>query len=399
MEALILSYGLDTNGQNFRFVKAARKFGSDPRVLSALAIGNVDPGGVVARLQIAASKLGEVEIRSAHRAEQYFHFPNDLLWNRKNEPEIRRLAARADVIHLNNSHMGMRRLRLKKPALLHHHGSLFRNNPPAMFEVAKQHRMVQAVSTPDLLQYGPGLHWLPTAYDVDELQAYGARHRREPDGRIRLVHCPTNRELKHTDLLIASVAKLVKEGLPIDLILVEGVTWDECMKIKATADVLFDQLAFGYGCNAVEAWSMGIPVISGSDPWTSNWMKDNWGETPYEEATPDSLTEKVRQLCDPDYRAMMAAKGHAHVRKYHDEKPALTKLIELYGMALEAHPRKVRIPGKGVMFKSKSGRSVAGFAGSIITFTDGTVEVSDPDDVARLRYLASRPAFGIEEVA
>lgn len=398
MEALILSYGLDTNGQNARFVQAAHKFGRDPSVLSAMAIGNVDPGGVVARFQMAADDLGGLEIRSAHRAEQYFRFPNDILWDRHTEPEIRRLAERADVIHLNNSHMALKRFRIKKPALLHHHGSLFRNDPPAMFAIAKQYRMVQAVSTVDLLQADPKqLHWLPTAYDVDELAAYGAAHKRDPDGRIRIVHAPTNRALKHTDLLLAVVQELVLEGLPIDLVMVEGKTWHEAMAVKATADIVYDQLAYGYGCNSVEAWAMGIPVISGSDDWTSAYMHREWGDTPYAEATPETLVDVLRRMVtDPVARVVAAAFGHAHVRKYHDEKPAIERLAELYVMAIERYAQPARIPGKGVTFRSRTGRTLTA-AGETITFLDHQAEVSDPDAIARLRTLAKRPVFGLTE--
>lgn len=400
MDALILSYALDTNGQNARFVQAARKFGQDPSIISALAIGNTDPGGVIARMQIAADKLGGLEIRSAHRAEQYFQFPNDILWTRHTEPEIRILAAAADVIHLNNSHMAYKRLRLnKKPALLHHHGSMFRGDPNAMHVVARQYKMVEAVSTPDLLQYGDDLHWLPTAYDVDALEAYGRTAKCEPDGRIRLVHAPTNRTLKHTEVLLAAVDALVKEGLPLDLILVEGQTWAECMKAKAQADIVFDQLAYGYGCNAVEAWGMGIPVISGSDPWTSAWMHREWGDTPYAEATPETLVDVLRVLVtDEAARKDAAAKGMAHVRKYHDERPALTKLAELYGMAIEAHAKPIRIPGKGVTFRNKTDRLIQ-FDGETLLAGRGDTKITDPDAIRRLRYLASRPAMGVEEVA
>ena len=97
MEALILSYGLDTNGQNARFVQAARKFGTDPSILSALAIGNADPAGVVSRFQTAADHLGGLEIRSANRATAYFDFPADIVWDRRSERTLRQLADQADV--------------------------------------------------------------------------------------------------------------------------------------------------------------------------------------------------------------------------------------------------------------------------------------------------------------
>ncbi len=400
MNALILSYAQDTNGGNQRLVKAAEKFGDDPDIISALALGATDPAGVVARFQLAAEKYGRLEIRSAHKQTAYFEFPHDLTWDRQTHLEILALAEKADVIHLNNSYKAYRVFRLRKPALLHHHGSLFRGNPEHMLEIARQGKMVQAVSTPDLLRFAPDvLHWLPTAYDVDELAAFGEAHRRPPDGRIRIVHAPTNREHKRTDLFLAAVAELQAEGLPVDLVLIEGKTWRECLEIKATADIVFDQLTSGYGCNAVEAWAMGIPVISGSDDWTRAWMQEHWGATPYEDATADSLREVIRQVIDNHYREGVRARGIAHVRKYHDEKPALAGLARLYAKAI-ARYNVTRIPGKGkpVTFVSAD-RSHLSYDGQDIVFVDGEHQTDDPHVIWHLRTLARRKNFGISEVA
>ena len=63
-----MSYAQDTNGGNERFVRAAEKHGRDRKVLSALAIGNDDPAGVVGRYRMAADKLGTLKIRSVDSA-------------------------------------------------------------------------------------------------------------------------------------------------------------------------------------------------------------------------------------------------------------------------------------------------------------------------------------------
>lgn len=334
MDALVLSYALDTNGQNTRFVRAAEKWGSDPSVLKALAIGDYDPANVAGRFGEAADHVGGIVIRSAHKAEAYFEFPRDILWDRTTDAEVRRLANEADVIHLNNNWRAYKLLHLRKPALLHHHGSLFRNNPGVLLNVAKAYRFVQAVSTHDLLRYSPDLEWLPTAYDIDALREFGEANRREPDGRIRVVSAPTNRAYKSTDLLEKAVAKLQKKGLPVDLVLIEGKTWAECMSVKATADIYFDQVILGYGCNAVEAWGMGIPVIAGADPWTLDRMRQDF-PLPFYESTEDTIGEAIEALMDPMLRAKYAGKGFEHVETWHAEKPALTKLVELYVRAID----------------------------------------------------------------
>jgi len=404
MEALILSWALDTNGQNERYRRAAAKFGASKGVIRALALGNADPAGVVHRFQTAADKLGGLSIRSAHRSVYiYLQFPFDIHWTRTTDRQVRQLAAQADVIHLNNSDRAAQMLHLRKPTLLHHHGSLFRDNHKVMLARARQQKWVQAVSTPDLMRFAPDVvHWLPTAYDISELLEYGKAHRRKPDGKVRILSAPTNRAYKHTELLISVVSELQAEGLPIELELVENKTWAECLERKAQADIVFDQIMFGYGCNAVEAWGLGIPVIAGGDDWTLSKMREMWGGLPFYLASEDTLKERIREMVKSKaLRAEWAGHGMAHVRKYHDEKPALEKLAELYALSMKTYQSGRGIPGKEakpVTFTYK--RNTLSMDGVYVSFIKGQAEVSDPYLIERLRNLQkTRPNFGVKEVA
>lgn len=397
MNALIISRALDTNGQNTRFVRAAERFGTDPDVLKALVIGNTDPGGVMGRFQAAALHEGGLSIRSAHRAEQYFEFPGDIRWTRANHDVVRQLAREADIIHLNNSWAPYRTLGLHKPALLHHHGSMFRKDPERMLARAKSYRMTQAVSTIDLQRPAPRLlHWLPTAYDLDALA--DMRVKRPDDGMVRVVSAPTNRAYKATEALIAAAARLKAEGVPIELVLVEGVTWAECLEAKATADVLFDQVAFGYGCNAVEAWGMGIPVIAGADPWTLERMRHEWGSLPFYEASEATIADALRAMVESaDLRAEWAAKGAAHAAKYHAEKPALARLAELYALTIKDW-QTVPVLSERVVFRNEQQRPLYDREGVRLVFTDGLLETTDPFVVESLRRFSNRRRFGVHEV-
>lgn len=401
---MILSAALDTNGQNYRYVTASQKWGTDAGVLKALAVGDYDPASVVGRFQAAADKFGELRIRSAHRSHHiYQSMPADIEWDNTNQRLVRDLALSADIIHLNNSWRPLQKLkltRLHKPLLLHHHGSLFRSDPKGMLFRARQWRMIQAVSTVDLMRVAPELlHWLPTAYDVDWLQAFGKEHRDEHDG-IRVISAPTNREFKSTALLEAAVAKLQKDGLNVELVLVEGRPWAECMAIKASADIYFDQVLLGYGCNAVEAWGMGIPVIAGADEWTLTKMREVYGNAnlPFYEATTSTIAEAIADLATHKAkRTAYAKRGLAHVRKFHDERPALTRLAELYRMTLEAfdendpYIRSLTIPP--VTFTANVPQVRA--AGKFITFPYTT---ENPYIASALRILALKPRYGIQEV-
>lgn len=397
-----MSRALDTNGQNARYVRAAERWGSDPAVLRALAIGNADPAGVVGRYRSAAAKAQDgLVIREAHKASAYFNFPTDIVWTRKTEGLVRALASEADVIHLNNSDVAYRALGLRKPALLHHHGSLFRSDPAHWFAVARRSRMVQAVSTIDLTRPDEDeLAWLPTAYDIDDLEAIGAANRRTPDGMLRVVSAPTNRSYKATAALIAAVDGLRSDGLPVELVLVEGKTWRQCLVEKAKADVVFDQVAFGYGCNSIEAWGMGVPVIAGADPWTLDAMRRRFGDLPFYEATETTIADAIRAMLSYDLRSEWAERGMAHVRQWHDERPALAMLAELYARAIETYSSaeaRRAAHADPVTFASATGRPVY-VDGVRIDFPGGRVTVDTPEAIKRLRTLAQRRNFGISEV-
>jgi hypothetical protein len=413
-DALIVSSALDTNGQNARYVRAAAKHGKHMKIVNALAIGNVDPGGVVGRLQEAAGKHPEVglRIRSAHKQDQYFQFQGDLRWGpdapRGQRAEVKRLAMAADIIHLNNSERGLFELgmaRDKKPMLLHHHGSLFRNNPERMLSMASARKMVQAVSTIDLQRFDTRvLHWLPTAYDVKALRV---RQQPRTSERIRIGHFPTNRGLKHTDLFIRVVRELIEEGVPIELVPGEFLTedehwlprwtWDVAMDAKRSCDIVYDQLMFGYGCNSVEAWAMGKPVIAGADEWTLKRMGDLWGDLPFERASEDTLKAVIRKMVkSAAMREDAAQRGLQHVMRYHDELPALEKLAELYHDAMVIR-RKPRIQGKAVTFISQ-GRHRMVVDDQTVEFRGGSATVTDEEVVRRLReFSEKRPAYGITE--
>jgi hypothetical protein len=103
-----------------------------------------------------------------------------------------------------------------------------------------------------------------------------------------------------------------------------------------------------------------------------------------------------------DYRQEYAEQGLAHVRKYHDEQPALAILAELYHKAIRRFQR-IRIPGKApagpARFKQDGARKVYDpETGEAIPFRNGQIETEDPYIIDRLRHLARRRAFGIEEV-
>jgi hypothetical protein len=411
----MVGMALDTNGQKGRFVDAARKFGNDPSVISALIAGNDDLAGVAGRYAIAADKLeAGLAIRSAHKASAYFEFVHDIRWHRGNEAEVRALADAADLIHLTNdfkAYFWLRQHKPRKPALIHHHGTLFRNNPERMLSEARRFGMVQAVSTIDLKRPAPDeLHWLPTAYDLDELARIREEHRRPEDGRIVVAHAPTNREIKSTDAFEAAVRTLQAEGLPVDALIIANKTHAECLRLKATADIYFDQVKLGYGCNAIEAWGMGIPVIAGADDWTLEAMGREFDADvlPFYLADEMTIADAIRALVDPAVRFEYAwHRGNAHAQRFHAELPALRRLAEVYGIVLGTNAtlppvqtEAEEFPAKPGTFRSEHSRVSVRVANQVYRFVDGEpVTISDPRMAQRMRQVARySPSYRVSEV-
>lgn len=375
--------------------------------IDALIVSGVwDPAGIGARYALA-SRPG-LSIRAAHRQTTYLSYPRDILWDQETDSLVRQLATRADVVHVDvnpgaYSSLGLERF--AKAAVLEHHGSAFRSASAVLQAQAARLGMVQAVSTIDLLRLGDDLTWLPAPYRVANLGVLADEGRRPPDGRVRVVQTPTSRKIKSTARLEAAVRSLQHEGLPVELVIGEKVSWSESLRLKATADVFFDQVQLGYGCSAIEAMGMGIPVIAGGDGWTEARMREEFGgDLPYYRAedTEESIASAIRALAaSMDLRAEYGARGLAHALRFHDEGPALDRLEVLYRRALDPENRPARSLGRPGLFRNTKYPALRlDLDGSSFKFVGGRLRVGDGDraDLVRIHALAS-PRTGITEEA
>src|SRR5688500_3525546 len=311
-----------------------------------------DPNGESLRYKAAADRHGGASIRAVTRSTHSFkHLPADILYA-GNAGAIARLWADADVIHLNNRARGHELLDdgSPKPTLLHHHGAAFRTDPVTLLKHATREGWAQAASTLDLVEIAPDvITWLPTAYDLDALAALRLQHRRPDDAVVRISHAPTFRTLKNTAAVVRAVDQLQAEGLPVELDLIERVSWSECLRRKAASDLLVDQLLLGYGCNAIEAWGMGLPVIAGVDPAgaeavnhpipgsTRDRMLCEFGELPFYEASEADLVDTLRSFVrNAELPAEWAARGIDHVARFHAQLPAIERLVDVYQRVIGA---------------------------------------------------------------
>lgn len=95
------------------------------------------------------------------------------------------------------------------------------------------------------------------------------------DARVELTvaHAPTVAEKKGTALLQAAVDRLRQNNIPIKLDLITNVSWDEAIRRKAGATVLFDQISQNvnihtFGLNLIEGLAQGKICFGGYNRYT-----------------------------------------------------------------------------------------------------------------------------------
>lgn len=316
-----------------------------PRNLFLIATGQ-DTGGWNWRIREAFRRCSDAwTARSMAASRTYIAYPEDLPFR---QDTCLALYAEADVVHLQNQVAGWQLYDsgAGKPVVLQHHGTIFRNAHEALSAEAHRIGMTQIASTLDLSLLEPDVEWVPVPYQLAELARLRERHY-QPSDAITISHAPTNRPIKGTDHFLQVYERLAdRHNLRLELI--EGVSWRECLERKATSDIFYDQLELGYGCNAVEAWGMGIPVVAGvADPKVRKAMVSRWGRLPFIEAIPDSLEATLERLIVSEAaRKAGAERGREHFDRWHDERVVTPWLEQIYQDAQPVLPGPHRVAAR-----------------------------------------------------
>jgi hypothetical protein len=211
---------------------------------------------------------------------------------------------------------------------MHHHGTIYREwNTRHLIDSVRSFGAYPICSTLDLTLIAPGVEWLPNPVDIPRMEAIRA-DREEHDGLLA-AHSPTNAPIKGTAEFLAAASGA---GFGVDLI--QWVGWEECLRRKANADIVLDQLAYGYGLSGIEAMAMRIPVVGGChDQRVADLMWQTFGNLPFMLASAASLPGVMDYMRDPYARAASAAVGRLIVEEWHEEGRVAARLVEVYGKA------------------------------------------------------------------
>jgi len=182
----------------------------------------------------------------------------------------------------------------------------------------------------DHLSLKPNLHYLFYPYDPSELP----KENTVENEKITIVHSPTNRQYKGTELII-SVIEQIKKEKKINFILMENEQRTKVLKVKNASDICIDQVGgkmggTGYGKAGLETLAMGIPTITNMTEEYANRLPEN----PFLIANnSNELYHRLIELIESkDLRNELGNKGKEWVKKYHGYVNVNRKLKELYKM-------------------------------------------------------------------
>lgn len=180
----------------------------------------------------------------------------------------------------------------------------------------------------DHLALKKDLEYIFYPYNTSELPE---RRMHESD-RIKIVHSPTNRKYKGTELILSVIDKIKKER-KIEFILLENLSRDKVLEIKSGCDICIDQVGgtmggTGYGKAGIETLAMGIPTITNMTKEYEDWLPEN----PFTVANNgDELYERLSSLLsDEKIRNNFGIRGKNWVTKYHGYENVNKRLYELY---------------------------------------------------------------------
>jgi hypothetical protein len=298
----------------------------------------IDTGGVSARLADAINRrCPDWHVDAVQKRPGPFRYPGLRLWA---DTDLQALYDQADVVQFQNSMYHYRALDhdQRKPVIVAQQGTYLRDYPVAVNAIAHRIGASISVSTVDLLADAPGSWWAPHVFDLPALADLRRQEYVPGRRRLRIVHSPSNRRVKSTDLVLSALEQLAQR-YPIEVDLIENTPWDEAMRRKARADLVIDQLVLGYGLNAIESWAMGIPVICGyMDPDDVARGRAIWGDPGplRDNTTPDTFVDHLdAYLASATVRQEAADQGLAHVTRWHSEQAVVDYMTDRFKAAAQ----------------------------------------------------------------
>ncbi|MGQ4554919.1 glycosyltransferase [Halobellus sp. GM3] len=186
------------------------------------------------------------------------------------------------------------------------------------------------VATPDLLDWAPDTAtWVPTPIDTSSFDP----HYPDPNSSkpIKIVHAPTDREIKGTQHIIDAVSTLKFRGYDVELQIVEDTPHSEAIEIYKTADIVIGWMNSDYGIYGMfskEAMALGKPVVASLSESVKTYLPEG---NPVIQANPENLSDCLENLvnCRGELKKY-GEKSRKYVKKTHNIDSVVHKFNNSY---------------------------------------------------------------------
>jgi glycosyltransferase involved in cell wall biosynthesis len=172
---------------------------------------------------------------------------------------------------------------------------------------------------------------IPLGYDLEYWKPFKPKISIKNDGKILIVHAPSNREKKGTEYIIKAIEKLKENGYEIEFKLLEALPNSEIREWVNISDIVVDQLIIGWhGIFAIESMALGKTTLCYIN---EDWKKDvSYAKSlPLVNTTPDTIYSNLKLLIEnPDLRTEIGQKSRKYVEEVHDSKKVAKQLLEFY---------------------------------------------------------------------
>ncbi|MBF0497941.1 MAG: tetratricopeptide repeat protein [Deltaproteobacteria bacterium] len=245
--------------------------------------------------------------------------------------EVYDLVTQADFFHIGRQAVNLPGLDFdqilnERNCLMQYFGSDLRLNHERLFLWHLKKNI------PALVGYGWTLAFpLPLRYyhvqQFFDPASFSRVDRLKPGDVIRVVHAPTNREIKKTALFLEVMARLQKE-FRVEVDVVEGVSNKVCLNRKARGHITYDEMGTPtFGLNSVESMAMGHVSLSSVNPHVLSYFPD----CPIVRITEDTLEPLLRRLLtDIDLINNIGDMSYAFIRRHFNEKLSAIRFSNLY---------------------------------------------------------------------
>ncbi|MFZ4561651.1 MAG: glycosyltransferase, partial [Saprospiraceae bacterium] len=189
-------------------------------------------------------------------------------------------------------------------------------------EYAEKYADAVWVSTPDLLEFVPGSELFLQPFDLTRIQP--VEYHAPTEGPVRLVHAPSDAQLKGTKYLQEALEAINQKNHVVDLVLLQGMSNQEVVAELKRSDISVDQLLFGsYGMFSLELMATGMPVIC----YIREDLLPLYPETPpIINANPSNIGEVIeRLLSEKNNWEQLSRAGRDYVARQHDVQKAAVR--------------------------------------------------------------------------